>query len=142
MCRRTTIALFILTAVTLAVPPPRAEDGLQILFSRQLNRQDDLYVIGLDGGESRRLTDHRAKDSHGVIPGAILLTSSSGFAPSELPTDKATKLVFYCSNEFCGAAPSAARKAAAEGYSDIHVLTAGIKGWVEGSQPVDRPEAS
>jgi hypothetical protein len=35
----------------------------------------------------------------GVVPGAILLTDDEGFAPSELPADKSTKLVFYCHDE-------------------------------------------
>jgi hypothetical protein len=34
----------------------------------------------------------------GVIPGAILVTDEAEYAPSELPADKTTKLVFYCSN--------------------------------------------
>jgi hypothetical protein len=34
----------------------------------------------------------------GVVPGAILLSDDEGFAPSELPADKAAKLVFYCAN--------------------------------------------
>src|SRR4051812_10088480 len=50
--------------------------------------------------------DFRAKN--GVIPGAILLTSSSQFAVSELPANKDTKLVFYCANTMCGASHGAA----------------------------------
>ena len=34
----------------------------------------------------------------GVVPGAILLTDEASYAPSELPADKTTKLVFYCAN--------------------------------------------
>jgi hypothetical protein len=34
----------------------------------------------------------------GVVPGAILVTDEAEYAPSELPADKTTKLVFYCSN--------------------------------------------
>jgi hypothetical protein len=34
----------------------------------------------------------------GVVPGAILVTDEEAYAPSELPADKTTKLVFYCSN--------------------------------------------
>ena len=35
----------------------------------------------------------------GTLPGAILLTDDEGYAPSELPADKTTKLVFYCHDE-------------------------------------------
>ena len=34
----------------------------------------------------------------GVLPGAILVTDDEGYAASELPADKTTKLVFYCAN--------------------------------------------
>ena len=34
----------------------------------------------------------------GVVPGAILVTDVEAYAPSELPADKTTKLVFYCTN--------------------------------------------
>ena len=35
----------------------------------------------------------------GVVPGAILITDEEAYGPSELPADKNTKLVFYCSKE-------------------------------------------
>jgi hypothetical protein len=41
-------------------------------------------------------TDYRQEN--GVIPGAILLTSSSKYDVSVLPKDKAGALVFYCTN--------------------------------------------
>ncbi len=53
-------------AATATDAPGAAEPRGRILFSRQLDRQDDLYVLHLPGGEIERLTDHRAKDSHGV----------------------------------------------------------------------------
>jgi hypothetical protein len=34
----------------------------------------------------------------GVVPGAILVTDEAEYAPSELPADKTTKLLFYCSS--------------------------------------------
>ena len=42
-------------------------------------------------------TDKTRKRS-GVVPGAILISDDESFAASELPADKATKLVFYCAN--------------------------------------------
>lgn len=82
--------------------------------------------------------DVRAK--YGVIPGAILLSDHRDYNPaSELPAGK--KLVFYCASEMCSAAPTAARKAVAEGFSDVYVLPAGIKGWVKAEKPVQRPPA-
>jgi rhodanese-related sulfurtransferase len=34
----------------------------------------------------------------GVVPGAILVSDDESYAASELPADKATKLVFYCAD--------------------------------------------
>jgi hypothetical protein len=35
---------------------------------------------------------------HGVIPEAVQLSSSGSYAANELPADKSSPLVFYCSN--------------------------------------------
>jgi rhodanese-related sulfurtransferase len=67
----------------------------------------------------------------GVIPGALLLTDSESFAPSELPADKAKPLVFYCANPSCDASHHAAERAVTAGYTDVKVLPAGIAGWVK-----------
>ena len=76
--------------------------------------------------------EFRAKN--GIIPGAILLTSSSEFAVSELPAKKDTKLVFYCASEMCGASHGAAQKAAQAGYTDVSVLPDGLMGWKKAGQ--------
>jgi hypothetical protein len=39
------------------------------------------------------------REKMGVLPGAILVTDEEQYGPSELPADKSTKLVFYCSKE-------------------------------------------
>ena len=72
----------------------------------------------------------------GVIPGAVLLTDSESFVPSELPADKAKGLVFYCANTSCGASHEAASKAILAGYSNVKVLPDGIAGWVKAGKKV------
>jgi len=67
----------------------------------------------------------------GVIPGAVLLTDSDAFLPSELPADKSRTLVFYCANTHCGASHEAAGKAIVAGYQSVKVLPDGIAGWVK-----------
>lgn len=74
------------------------------------------------------------RSKNGVIPGAILLTSSSEFALTELPAAKDTKVVFYCANEKCGASHGAAKKAMSAGYTDVSVLPDGLKGWKAAGQ--------
>ncbi|MCI0570981.1 MAG: rhodanese-like domain-containing protein [Myxococcaceae bacterium] len=79
--------------------------------------------------------DFRAKN--GVIPGAILLTSSARYdAAKELPAAKAEKLVFYCANQKCGASHQAAARAMEAGYTDVSVLPVGLTGWKDAGQKV------
>jgi rhodanese-related sulfurtransferase len=66
---------------------------------------------------------------NGVIPGARLLSHYQEYDLDELPADRHTRLVFYCANEQCRASDAAAEKALVAGYSDVHVLRAGIMGW-------------
>ena len=76
--------------------------------------------------------DFRAKN--GVIPGAVLLTSSSEFKLTELPAAKDAKLVFYCASAKCAASHGAAKKALGAGYTDVAVLPDGLKGWKSAGQ--------
>lgn len=81
----------------------------------------------------------RAKS--GVIPGAVLLTSSTEYALKELPADKAGKLVFYCASQKCTASHMAAKKALEAGYTDVAVMPEGIRGWKEAGQPTAKPNS-
>ena len=79
----------------------------------------------------------------GVVSGAILLSSFNEYdAASELPSDGAQRLVFYCHSEMCGAAATAARKAIAAGRTQVAVMPEGIKGWIKAGRPVTMPSAS
>ncbi|HEY4177524.1 MAG TPA: rhodanese-like domain-containing protein [Kofleriaceae bacterium] len=72
----------------------------------------------------------------GVVPGAIMLTDSEAYAPSELPSDKGKALVFYCGNTQCGASHEAAAKALTAGYTNVKVMPDGIAGWVKAGKKV------
>jgi hypothetical protein len=48
-----------------------------------------LTAIDCNGDDTRK--------KHGVVPGAVLISDDEAYSPSELPADKARKLVFYCS---------------------------------------------
>ena len=75
----------------------------------------------------------------GVIPGAVLLTSTSTYELRELPADRSARLVFYCANERCTASLQAARRALEAGYRDVAVLPVGIQGWKAAGQPTAEP---
>lgn len=63
------------------------------------------------------------------VPGAVNLDPVA-FGEDDLPPDKDSLLVFYCSTYLCTKAPRAARRAAAMGYRRVHVMSAGINGWL------------
>jgi hypothetical protein len=67
--------------------------------------QHDLKEMSVDevaaGLEAKQLTavdcnGEGTRKRHGILPGAILVEDSESYAATELPADKATKLVFYC----------------------------------------------
>ena len=105
---------------------------------RTLSVTDAALLHGKDAAVMVDANGVSTREKYGVIPGALLLTSSD-FDVAELPEAKSASLVFYCSSTMCSAAPTAARKAIEAGYTDVHVLPEGIRGWVEAGNPVDRP---
>jgi rhodanese-related sulfurtransferase len=73
------------------------------------------------------------------VPGALNL-DPAGFNDSDLPPDKESSLVFYCSNPLCRKAPNAARRAKKMGYSNVKVMSAGISGWLAAKLPTEGGE--
>lgn len=69
------------------------------------------------------------RKKHGTVPNAILLTSSSKYDLAQLPKDKSSDLIFYCSNTRCTASDAAAERASNSGYSNVRIMREGIKGW-------------
>ncbi|HVT70553.1 MAG TPA: rhodanese-like domain-containing protein [Trebonia sp.] len=71
----------------------------------------------------------------GHIPGAVNV--DPGAVADALPADRDARLVFYCRDTSCGAAPAAARRAARLGYGNVSVMPEGITGWEGAGQPVE-----
>jgi len=70
------------------------------------------------------------------VPGARNLHPAD-YKESDLPSDKNAALVFYCSNPMCWKAPNAARRAQKMGYSNVQVMSAGIRGWLATKLPTE-----
>jgi rhodanese-related sulfurtransferase len=68
------------------------------------------------------------------VPGAVNLDSTA-YRGEDLPADKRSSLVFYCSNPMCRKAPIAAKRAKQLGYEDVKVMSAGISGWISSGLP-------
>jgi rhodanese-related sulfurtransferase len=73
------------------------------------------------------------------VPGARSLDPVA-YEESDLPADKNSMLVFYCSNFFCRKAPNAARRAKDMGYGNVYVMSAGISGWLSASLATESGE--
>jgi rhodanese-related sulfurtransferase len=142
------LALSLATALTFAVPSVAlacekhqeqnaAKPTVKKVTVAELNSlQKEKKVSPVDANGAQT----RAK--MGVIPGAILLTSSSQYdAAKELPKAKDQKLVFYCANTMCTASEKAAERAIEAGYTDVSILPEGIKGWKEAGQKTELPRS-
>ena len=73
------------------------------------------------------------------VPGALNLDPAE-YHDNDLPPDKESSLVFYCSNPLCRKAPNAARRAKKMGYSNVKVMSAGISGWLATKLPTEGGE--
>ncbi len=107
--------------------------GLPTISPRDLHRRvqsERLHVFDVNARE-RWLTER--------VPGARHLDPTS-FAAGDLPAEKDATLVFYCSGPLCRKAPNAARRAKALGWSNAHVMAAGISGWIGASLPTESGE--
>lgn len=80
------------------------------------------------------------REREGIVPGAVLLTSSSEYELSLLPSEKSTPLVFYCANTRCTASDRAAERARDAGYANVAVMREGIAGWKAAGHPTAPPK--
>lgn len=97
----------------------------------------DLYAR-IEHGEPMAIVDVNSEQSWAAarVPGARNL-DSAGYSAGELPADRNAFLVFYCSNFLCRKAPNAARRAEGMGYRNVHVMSAGISGWLGAGLPTE-----
>ena len=122
--------------VALAAPAVFACDGMEN-HTAELKKVTVPELAKLTSAKQAVVLDANSNDfraKNGVIPGAVLLTSSSEFAVSELPAKKDAKLVFYCVSSKCNASHGAATKAVEAGYTDVAVLPDGLMGWKSAGQ--------
>ena len=104
--------------------------GLTVISPEELDarRQSEPLAIFDVNAEARWLAAR--------VPGAHHL-DPLGFGAGDLPADRDTALVFYCSNPLCRKAPNAARRAQGMGYRNVRVMSAGISGWLKAELPPD-----
>jgi rhodanese-related sulfurtransferase len=90
--------------------------------------------------KSVTLLDANGSDSYkeGHIPGAIDFTARKGKLAKVLPKDKSALVVAYCGGPQCNAYQSAAKAAEKLGYTNVKHLAAGISGWHDAGEKMEK----
>jgi rhodanese-related sulfurtransferase len=119
-----------------AAPAAAAETAVKVVGVAEVAgyvRDKSATIFDANGASTRQ--------EMGVVPGAVLLTSSKEYSIDQLPASKSSKLVFYCGGTMCRASDGAAARAAQAGYTDVSVMREGIKGWKSAGQPTEMPRS-
>ena len=86
-------------------------------------------IIDVNGSESF---------AKGRVPGALNYDSIKDNLISALPKDKNTPIVAYCGGPKCKAYQAAANAAQKLGYKNIKHMSAGISGWKDAGQKLEK----
>lgn len=96
---------------------------------KALTESKKAVIIDVNGSESY---------AKGRIPGALDYAAIKGNLASALPKDKNTLIVAYCGGPKCKAYQAAANAAEKLGYKNIKHMSAGISGWKEAGQKIEK----
>jgi rhodanese-related sulfurtransferase len=86
-------------------------------------------IIDVNGNESYK---------KGHIPGALNFEEVKKSLVTTLPADKNATIVAYCGGPKCRAYEAAAKAASELGYKNVRHFVAGISGWKEAGQPIEK----
>lgn len=95
---------------------------------------------GAIASHSVTLLDANGTDSYkeGHIPGAINFDTNKEKLARVLPKDKNALIVAYCGGPQCQAYQAAAKAAQKLGYKNVKHLTAGISGWHDAGEKMEK----
>lgn len=92
--------------------------------------------------EAKKVTviDANGTDSYQKrhIPGALNFDTSKEKLAKVLPKDKKALVVAYCANPQCNAYQAAAKAAEKLGYTNVKHLSAGIAGWTDAGEKIEK----
>jgi rhodanese-related sulfurtransferase len=97
-------------------------------------------VDGLTKSKKAVIIDVNGTESYqkGHIPGALDYAAIKDNLAAKLPTDKSTLVVAYCGGPKCMAYQAAAKAATKLGYKNVKHMSAGISGWKEAGQSLEK----
>lgn len=120
----------LLTALVLATVVIAGEyPDVSIKELKKSIENKEVVVIDVNGTDSFK---------KGHIPGAIDFEANEAKLASMLPTDKNALIVAYCGGPQCMAYKQAAKKAESLGYKNVKHLSAGIAGWKESGEKLEK----
>ena len=96
---------------------------------KALSESKKAVIIDVNGSESF---------TKGRVPGALNYDSIKDNLISALPKDKNTPIVAYCGGPKCKAYQAAANAAQKLGYKNIKHMSAGISGWKDAGQKLEK----
>lgn len=120
--------------------------GVTLLTTQEAKEMNDAGFIFVD---TRKVPEYAAEQ----IPGAISAyynevggndnkiinfdSSNDSYNTSRLPSNKSSKLIFYCNSKKCWKSYKAAVSSAKNGYTNVHWMQDGISKWKEDGFNVD-----
>lgn len=139
------VVLLILTALLLSTALAFAQNAGEATATTMPNQSpytlittEELQKL-LDDGTKMTVVDARNPEEYQEvhIKGAISIPEKH-FSEhlNQLPTDKATKIAFYCNGIKCGKSKKAAQRAMDLGYSNVMVYAEGMPVWEEKGLPI------
>ena len=120
-----------LMVVTLLAASAHAGEFADISIKevKALSASRKAVIIDVNGTESYR---------KGHVPTAINFEAVQAKLASTLPADKNTLIVAYCGNPKCKAYREAAEAAQKLGYKNVKHMSAGIMGWKDAGEKVEK----
>jgi rhodanese-related sulfurtransferase len=96
---------------------------------KELAESKKAVIIDVNGTESYK---------KGHVPGALDYAAIKDRLAEVLPKDKNTTIVAYCGSPKCKAYQAAATAAEKLGYKNVKHMSAGISGWKEAGQKMEK----
>ncbi len=120
-----------LLAVTLLAATGFAAEFADVSIKevKELSAAKKAIIIDVNGTESY---------DKGRVPGALNYEAIKDKLASALPADKDALIIAYCGNPKCKAYKEAAEAAQKLGYKNVKHMSAGIKGWKDAGEKVEK----
>ena len=96
---------------------------------RKLSKSKKAVIIDVNGTESYK---------KGHVPGALNFDAIKDNLQASLPADKNAVVVAYCGSPKCVAYQAAAKAATQLGYKNVKHMSAGIAGWKEAGEKLEK----